>query len=53
MTRARPYRAALTQAEALAEVERCAGSHFRPDAVALIHAALAFAAAATAAGTTE
>lgn len=51
MTRARPYRAALT--EALAEVERCAGSHFRPDAVALIHAALAFAAAATAAGTTE
>jgi HD-GYP domain-containing protein (c-di-GMP phosphodiesterase class II) len=30
MTSQRPYRAARTRAEALAEVERCAGSQFDP-----------------------
>ncbi|HWT93927.1 MAG TPA: HD domain-containing phosphohydrolase, partial [Solirubrobacteraceae bacterium] len=46
MTRPRPYRAALSQDDALAEVERCAGAQFRPDALELIRAALAFETAA-------
>jgi putative nucleotidyltransferase with HDIG domain len=36
MTTDRPYRAARTRAEALAELARCAGSHFDPDVVAAI-----------------
>jgi HD-GYP domain-containing protein (c-di-GMP phosphodiesterase class II) len=33
MTTNRPYRAARTQAEALEELQRCAGTHFDPDVV--------------------
>lgn len=36
MRAGRPYRAAMTQAEARAEVERCAGTHFAPDLVAVV-----------------
>lgn len=50
MTRARPYRPALSRAAALAEVGHCAGTHFRPDASMLIRAALSFAATTACAG---
>jgi HD-GYP domain-containing protein (c-di-GMP phosphodiesterase class II) len=36
MTTDRPYRAARTKAEALAELERCAGTHFDPAVVSAI-----------------
>jgi HD-GYP domain-containing protein (c-di-GMP phosphodiesterase class II) len=36
MTTNRPYRAARTQAEALEELHRCAGTHFDPDVVAAL-----------------
>jgi response regulator RpfG family c-di-GMP phosphodiesterase len=39
MTSGRPYRAALTPDNALAEVDHVAGSHLRPDAGTLIRAA--------------
>ena len=32
MTNGRPYRAALTSDNALAEIDHCAGAHLRPDA---------------------
>ncbi|MCL6634457.1 MAG: diguanylate cyclase [Peptococcaceae bacterium] len=41
MTSDRPYRKALTQAEALAELKKCAGSQFDPKLVDLFAAALA------------
>jgi HD-GYP domain-containing protein (c-di-GMP phosphodiesterase class II) len=42
MTAERPYRAAMRVDEALAEVDRCAGGAFRPDAGELLRAALAW-----------
>jgi len=42
MTSGRPYRAPLSTEEALAEVDRCAGTHLRPDAGVRIRAALAW-----------
>jgi len=36
MTRDRPYREALTQDEAFAELERCSGAQFDPDVVAAL-----------------
>src|SRR5207245_4124814 len=36
MTTDRPYRQALTRPEALAEVERCAGTHFDPRVAAAL-----------------
>jgi putative nucleotidyltransferase with HDIG domain len=36
MTSSRPYRAAMTTADALAEVRRCAGTQFDPDAAAAL-----------------
>ena len=35
MTSDRPYRRALSQARAIAELERCAGTQFDPDVVAV------------------
>ncbi len=40
MIAGRPYRPALARAEALAEIDRCAGARLRPDAGALIREAL-------------
>jgi diguanylate cyclase (GGDEF)-like protein len=42
MTSRRPYRAAMRLDEALAEVDRCAGAAFRPDAGELVRSALAW-----------
>jgi HD-GYP domain-containing protein (c-di-GMP phosphodiesterase class II) len=42
MTTDRPYRLAMPADLALAEVERCAGTHFRPDAGTLLRAALSW-----------
>ena len=42
MTSERPHRAALTGEEALAEIDRGAGSQFRPDAGVLLRRALAW-----------
>jgi HD-GYP domain-containing protein (c-di-GMP phosphodiesterase class II) len=42
MTTDRPYRLAMPPNLAMAEVERCAGSHFRPDAGPLLRAALSW-----------
>jgi diguanylate cyclase (GGDEF)-like protein len=39
MTNGRPYRAALTPDNALAEIDHCAGTHLRPDAGTLMRAA--------------
>ncbi len=39
MTSGRPYRAALTPENALAEIDHVAGTHLRPDAGELIRAA--------------
>jgi HD-GYP domain-containing protein (c-di-GMP phosphodiesterase class II) len=39
MTNGRPYRAALTPENALAEIDHCAGTHLRPDAGTLMRAA--------------
>ena len=36
MTRESPFRRALTQVEAVAEVQRCAGSQFDPEVVAAL-----------------
>ena len=41
MTSDRPYRVAVSEAEALAELERCAGSQFDPAVVAALHTCLA------------
>ncbi|HEV2982603.1 MAG TPA: diguanylate cyclase [Solirubrobacteraceae bacterium] len=41
MTSARPYRLAIAPADALAELERCAGSQFDPEIVAAFRSALA------------
>ena len=41
MTTDRVYRAKITRAEALAEVDRCSGSQFDPAVVAALHAAIA------------
>lgn len=41
MTTDRPYRAARSSAEALAELERCAGTHFDPAVVAALGGVLA------------
>jgi two-component system, cell cycle response regulator len=38
MTSDRPYRIARSEAEALAELRRCAGSHFDPAVVEALHA---------------
>ena len=38
MTNGRPYRAALTPDNALAEIDHCAGTHLRPDARHALHA---------------
>ena len=43
MTLGRPYRAALPTAAALAEIDRSARTHLRPDAGGLIRAALDWA----------
>jgi HD-GYP domain-containing protein (c-di-GMP phosphodiesterase class II) len=40
MTTDRPYRAARSEAEALAEMRRCAGTHFDPQVVAALCRAL-------------
>ena len=40
MIAGRPYRAALTHENALAEVDHVAGTHLRPDAGTLIRRAL-------------
>ena len=40
MTSARPYRAAMSTEEAVAEIDRCAGRQFRPDAGRLLRRAL-------------
>jgi two-component system cell cycle response regulator len=37
----RSYRAACSEAAALAEIDRCAGTHFDPTVVTAFHAALA------------
>jgi len=42
MTSGRPYRAALTPENALAEIDHVAGTHLRPDAGSLIRAARAW-----------
>ena len=44
MTSDRVYRAAMSQAEAIAELRRCAGSHFDPDVVDALVAVIAAAA---------
>jgi HD-GYP domain-containing protein (c-di-GMP phosphodiesterase class II) len=36
MTTNRPYRAAMSTEAALAEIQRCAGSHFDPEVVAAV-----------------
>ncbi|MDA0166673.1 diguanylate cyclase [Solirubrobacter ginsenosidimutans] len=42
MTHGRPYRAALTPENALAEIDHVAGTHLRPDAATLTRTALAW-----------
>ena len=42
LTSGRPYRAALTPENALAEIDHVAGTHLRPDAGSLIRAARAW-----------
>jgi HD-GYP domain-containing protein (c-di-GMP phosphodiesterase class II) len=42
MTSGRPYRAALTPDNALAEIDHCAGTHLRPDAGSLMRSALSW-----------
>jgi diguanylate cyclase (GGDEF)-like protein len=47
MTRDRPYVAAMSREDAIAELRRCAGTHFDPDVVAVLCAQLERAAPAT------
>jgi diguanylate cyclase (GGDEF)-like protein len=53
MTRERPYVAAMSREAAIAELRRCAGTHFDPDVIEVLSARLEHGAARVAAATTE